>query len=380
MSFIKLIIKNPFRKKSKAILSIFGLTLAVLVLLTLFSFVASVESSIEKSIIAGGDLTIFKGLDETDNFENTNPDDLINLNKLNNSDLDTIKSMEGVKKAIPIYVNYGTEFSYYDENSFESSILYFDQDNYNLIGIDLREGKLFNNNNEVIVSKEYVDITKNTIGNKINVYNKSYTIVGIFSGNNMYPDFVALPLSEIPYNKYSNSTYIEKIVVKLDEGYDVNLFSENVHGLNKGLAPMSSADGLPNKFLYDLINEIITQIYLFAIIFGTIIVLYSTLSSVNDRTREIGVLKSVGWSNKMITVMIMAESFVLSLVSWIVGSIISIIVIEFIISNFLSFVPVFNLTVFINTLLIIVIIAVLGGLYPTYRAINLSPTEALRYE
>ncbi|WP_067260457.1 ABC transporter permease [Methanobrevibacter cuticularis] len=382
MSFIKLIIKNPFRKKSKAILSIFGLTLAVLVLLTLFSFVASVENSVNKSIKAGGDLTISKGVNigEMDNLNNENLNNDNNLNGLNTNDLKMINSMDGVKKAIPIYINYAQEFSRYDENSFEGNILYFSAENYDLIGIDLIDGKVFNNSNEVIVSKNYIDDTNNAIGKQIVIYGKSYTIVGIFTGNTIYNYFVALSVSEIKQNKFSNYTFIEKVVVDLEDGHNSDLISENILGLNKGFIPISSANDLPNKPLYELINNIMAYVYLFAITFGSVIILYSTLSSVNDRIREIGVLKSVGWNNKMIFIMIMGESFILSLIAWMIGSVISIVLIQVIISNFLSFVPVFNPMIFINTLLIIVIIAIFGGLYPTYKAMKLSPTESLRYE
>jgi len=371
MSFLKLIVKNPFRNRGKVILSIFGLTLAVLVLLTLFSFAASVESSIDKSIVGGGDLAIIKITNESEELDNEYIEDFNSSNQLNETDVDFVKSMGGVKKAIPLYVNYG----------FESSVIYFNHTDFDLVGIDLIDGRIFNNLNEIVVSKNFLDDGKHTIGDKVTIHDKNYTIVGVFKGNNMYTSsFVALPLSEMQYNKNSNLTIIEKIIVVLDDSYDSDIFSENIRKSNKDLDAMSSSDYLGTNPFYYIINQISTYIYLFAIIFGATIVLYSTLSSVNDRTREIGVLKSVGWDNKMIVTMIMAESFVFSLISWIIGSIISIIIIEFIISKFLSFVPVFSFTVFINTMLIIVVIAILGGIFPTYRAVRISPTEALSYE
>ena len=100
-----------------------------------------------------------------------------------------------------------------------------------------------------------------------------------------------------------------------------------------------------------------------------------------ERTREIGVLKSVGWKSRRILGMILGESIVLTLIAGMVGIILGFIGIE-VIMNFseipipLTFTPVLAL----KALGIAILVGIIGGLYPAIRASRLAPTEALRYE
>lgn len=74
----------------------------------------------------------------------------------------------------------------------------------------------------------------------------------------------------------------------------------------------------------DMLNmlQASTQRFPLAIVVGGLGIINTMLMSVFERTREIGVLKAVGWSNKRILGMIVGESLVITIVSAIIGSII----------------------------------------------------------
>ncbi|HII84397.1 MAG TPA: ABC transporter permease, partial [Methanobacterium subterraneum] len=122
-------------------------------------------------------------------------------------------------------------------------------------------------------------------------------------------------------------------------------------------------------------------ISLLAIVIGGIGIINTMIMSVFERTREIGVLKAVGWKSRRIIFMILGESVVLTILAGLVGIILGVIGIEAIIT--FSDTPlqlIFTPTLALRALGIAIFVGVIGGLYPAIRASRLPPTEALRYE
>ena len=107
------------------------------------------------------------------------------------------------------------------------------------------------------------------------------------------------------------------------------------------------------------------------------------IMSVFERTREIGILRAVGWRGSRIIRMIFLESLVLCLIAAAIGIVFGILASRAVllvpsISSLL--VPVYSLDVFARALSVGITVALVGALYPPLRAVRLSPMEALRYE
>jgi putative ABC transport system permease protein len=133
----------------------------------------------------------------------------------------------------------------------------------------------------------------------------------------------------------------------------------------------------------EIIKSLNWIISVLAIIIGGMIIANTMLMSVFERTREIGVLRAVGWSRHRVVEMIISETIMVSIMGLIVGTILGIIAVISII-NFSSielFIdPSYHYMIYIRALITGAVLAILGGLYPAYRASKLSPIEALRYE
>ena len=131
----------------------------------------------------------------------------------------------------------------------------------------------------------------------------------------------------------------------------------------------------------DMINSATTAIEALAIIIGGLGVINTMMMTVFERTREIGVLKSVGWTKKRILAMIMGESIVLTILSGIIGSILGVIAVFILFKvNGDNMTLIFNINIFIKAFIVALSVGIIGGLYPAIKASRLSPTEALRYE
>ncbi len=105
--------------------------------------------------------------------------------------------------------------------------------------------------------------------------------------------------------------------------------------------------------------------------------------SVFERTREIGVLRSLGWRRRRVMGMILGEAILLALLGGLVGSGLGVLSLAAI-SKSGSVLSVFGgqLTpnLFVRALVTVVVLGLVGGAYPAWWASRLLPMEALQYE
>ena len=130
-------------------------------------------------------------------------------------------------------------------------------------------------------------------------------------------------------------------------------------------------------------NSMISGISFVAILVGGVGVLNTMLMSVFERTREIGVLRSLGWRRRSILGLIMREAIMLGFLGGIAG-----IMIAFGLGNLIEHAPmvggvldmIWSVQIFARALAVALLLGLVGGLYPAFRATRMQPIEALRYE
>ena len=104
------------------------------------------------------------------------------------------------------------------------------------------------------------------------------------------------------------------------------------------------------------------------------------LASITERIREIGVRRAVGAKGRDIFIQIVVESAVIGLIGGLLGLVASAGVMQILVSiSPEKNAPVVELNSVLVSFGFAVIIGVLSGLYPAFRASRLDPIEALRY-
>ncbi|MBQ04318.1 hypothetical protein CL673_06375 [Candidatus Bathyarchaeota archaeon] len=101
--------------------------------------------------------------------------------------------------------------------------------------------------------------------------------------------------------------------------------------------------------------------------------------SVMERTREIGVLKAVGAKSRDVLLMFISEAVVTGIFGGVTGSLLGVLLAQ-VIGGYINMPPDPSLGLVVFVVSYAVATSVISGLYPAWRASNLHPVEALRYE
>ncbi len=148
----------------------------------------------------------------------------------------------------------------------------------------------------------------------------------------------------------------------------------------------SIEESLANMFtnLTNTIGSALIVISVISLLVSAIMILVVMYMSVTERTKEIGVLKSIGARKKDIKRIFSSESFLVGLLSGICGLVfagILLIVVYILLTTLVGFAPLsFRWYYPFIALGVSIIISVLSGLYPASKAARLDPVESLRRE
>ena len=392
--------KNPFRNKTRTTLSIIGIAIGIITIVALGLITGGLEESIQTSLNSGGaEITVSGAVDNNTgssiNVEESYVNKLKNIPGVNDtagiiSITDTSSSgSTSVSDSSPA----NRDSSLVSRSSFHAggssrgglTINGIESSKLNLIGISDINGSIYaDGSNDVIIGKSLAETQRKSIGDTITVSGHKFTITGIYETGSMMTD-------NYIYGSYStikdlgDRTYVNQILVKTNEGANDTQISDNIEETYPDLSTITSTEQMKMiSTITSVLDLVSLAISLLAIIVGGIGIINTMVMTVYERTKEIGVLRAVGWKSRRILVMILGETLVLTMISAIVGIICGIGICEIGIRLLGSADTMFSLAytpdTFILAFSVAIIVGILGGIYPAYRASKLEPTEALRYE
>lgn len=255
--------------------------------------------------------------------------------------------------------------------------------NKDVIVIDVKAARYFFNKDNVI--GETLPVT--LLGE-----NRDLTIVGVyskktsvFSGLDSSGNYYCYVPYTITMNPGEGTSYIELYAnenIKQDiQAQNFVQYISKIKDKQEGFYKCETAEsqlGMINKIL-GILSIAIGAIAAISLLVGGIGIMNIMLVSVTERTREIGIRKSLGAQTKDILTQFLIEAMILSVMGGIIGTAIGI----GIAALGMSLVKV---SVVINPAVILVAVAfsafvgIFFGIFPAKKAAKLDPIEALRYE
>jgi putative ABC transport system permease protein len=147
---------------------------------------------------------------------------------------------------------------------------------------------------------------------------------------------------------------------------------------NFGIVEPSALMDLWQSLTGSLANGSIGVVAIFMVI-GGIVIMNIMLASVTERTREIGVRKSVGATRRDVLLQFLIEATVMAVTGGVLGILVAA-GLSFAISHLTPFPMSLPIIWVVGAVVVAAIIGMIFGVYPAYKASKLDPIDALRFE
>ncbi|MDY6865359.1 MAG: FtsX-like permease family protein [Halobacteriota archaeon] len=397
--------KSLFRRKLRTFLAAIGVSIGVLLLVVILSVMLGMSSMMDELTLAMvGDIGVLQ------------EGEMDLMSELDKDIEDTINRVPGVIGTAPkVFVFVKAEGldlvplgGLIDEDMLENLPEEFTEEmgGVRLVGINpekelffdsyptkIIKGTLFSagDSDVCVIGSMIVDQSDLDVGDRISVTydidgdgiepseKHSFKIVGIYeSGSEMKDDNIVVNIEDAQNVKGLRSSVVSKIDVRAEPQVE-----EDVIRKLKVMIP--EVDVGNERTMLSMMTRITSNITLMTVLmigFSGLISLFFILiimiTSVMERTKEIGVLRATGWYKSDVLKLILVESLLLAIFGTIIGTALGI-------SSLLAIHQIFpGIQVIITpplvgaVIIFGLVVGSVAGVYPAYRAASLSPLEAFR--
>jgi len=234
------------------------------------------------------------------------------------------------------------------------------------------------------------------IGQTIKIKSAQFTVVGVTvakggSGFSNQDDMIYIPLSTAQHYLTGSTSYVTEVDVEASTQNAMTQVQEDINALllsRHNIVDSTKADFtvLNQASLVSTASSVtstfttlLAAIAAISLLVGGIGIMNMMLTTVTERTREIGLRKAIGAKKHDITTQFLAESVMLTFTGGVVGIIVGWLA-AVIISYFAGIATSMSVPYILLAFFVSAAIGIIFGYYPARRAAGLNPIEALRYE
>ncbi len=386
MIFLRIALKNLKRHRTRSILALFGIATSVAVLFSILSFNRGFEKGLAKELERTG----------------------IHFMVVPSGCAHEVASLVLHGSVIPKFIDMSVMSSIYERQGidFASPILVGQLPNpaggrVDLVyGLEMSrvaqlkphwelEGTIPKDEHEIIVGSEIAGHQGLKVGDRIEYknINKTFTVAGILKKTSSQDDaFIYMPVAaaQAIFKKPSGATAIG---VKVKDPAMMTVITDELAEQVPGIQIVTMNQVMSSISTLAASAKVLSlSIAIIAIIVSAVGVMNAMLMAVFERTQEIGMMRAIGASRADIFRIIMKEGLLLSLGGGLAGILVSVAgndLIEVFVRRVMPYVPAGNMSgldagIAVASLGFALIVGVLSGLYPAWKASKIHPIEAIK--
>ena len=385
--------KNLQRKRTRSLLTLVGIALSAWVLVSLLGFNQGYEKALNQDIDNMGFELMIMAKGCPYEAATLMLKGGTGLKYIGESIMEDIAKEPEVDKAFPMLMS-----AVFDPNKGQSGGIagYFGVDAKSFSelkpSLKFRQGKWFTSTDtyEAVMGYEAAELEQREVGDMILMPEKNveFKVVGILERTGTQDDgtiFVPLKTLQKIFNRPNELTTIG---IKLKKGVDSARFEEKLYKLpDVQVVSLAQVKDTIMK-LISTAKVMVLSIASIAILIAMVGVINTILMSVHERFQEIGILKTIGAMPWDIFKLIWIETLILCAIGGILGIGLALIlskVTGILIRYVMPYAPtgglvLIDLRLVLVTMVAILCIGVLSGLYPAWKAGRIRPLEAIRSE
>lgn len=383
-------------------LTIIGVIIGVISLVVIVSISEGVTKDITDQLEAFGPQMMFvipvniedAGLESFSTFGESA------AGKLYERDAEAIEGIAGVKSVARM--NYGTTTVVFRDKEIGAPVYGADLEYYEQYEdyMTIEEGRMFQEGERRVVvlgydaANVYFGKRKVQVGNGLEINGIDYRVIGIFerigTSLSQQDDSVIIVPYEDGKDLYSNQLAkgeVHFISVEAEEGADVEEIKDSIEAklisYHKVTEDEKDFTVITSEFISETVGGILAMLTAFLVLITLVASFVAAIGVANtmfmgvlERTKEIGVLKAVGATQKDIMGIFIIESGVIGIAGGVVGIALSVIVL-YVAGQF--DVPYrFTLPIAFFALLFSAGVGIFAGVFPARQAARLDPVDALR--